>query len=178
MLRRHVYGLSLKSSAEYELTHLANEMAVPMCSERQKYLSRKARPSRVAIASVMSSITSLNASAQSVQQEHSINSVREIRAGLRACWISPPTKTPARVTVRLSLKRNGDILGQPLISYTNPDASDDERVALHAAVGAALAHCMPLPISEALGDIIAGRPINVKLGEGWKWRGATVRPDR
>jgi hypothetical protein len=31
-------------------------------------------------------------------------------------------------------------------------------------------------IATAHGDIIAGRPINVKLGEGWKWRGATVRP--
>jgi hypothetical protein len=132
----------------------------------------------IAIAAVMSNITPMNAMAQSAQSAHPINSVREIRAGLRACWISPPTRTPARVTVRLSLKRNGDILGQPLISYTNPDASNDERVALHAAVDAALAHCMPLTISEALGDIIAGRPINVKLGEGWKSRGATVRPDR
>jgi hypothetical protein len=130
------------------------------------------------IAAVTSSITSMNALAQSAQPERPINSVREIRAGLRACWISPPTRTPARVTVRLSLKRNGDVLGQPLISYTNPDASNDERVALHAAVDAALTHCMPLPISKALGDIIAGRPINVKLGEGWNWRGATVRPDK
>jgi hypothetical protein len=127
---------------------------------------------------IAAGMTSMNTSAQSAQPERPINSVREIRVSLRACWISPPTRTPPQVTVRLSLKRNGEILGQPLISYTNPDTSDDERVALHAAVGAALARCMPLPISEALGDIIAGRPINVKLGEGWKWRGATVRPDR
>ena len=124
---------------------------------------------------IAAGMTSMNTLAQSAQPERPINSVREIRAGLRACWISPPTKTPARVTVRLSLKRNGDILGQPLINYTNPDASDDERAALHAAVGAALAHCIPLPISEALGEIIAGRPINVKLGEGWKRRGDRTR---
>jgi len=132
-------------------------------------------PIAIVMAAVLSSIKSMNALAQSARPEHSINSVRD---GLRACWISPPTRTPPQVTVRLSLKRNGEILGQPLISYTNPDTSYDERVALRAAVGAALAHCMPLPISEALGEIIAGRPINVKLGEGWKWRGATVRPDR
>jgi hypothetical protein len=130
------------------------------------------------IAAVKSSITSMNALAQSAQPERPINSVREIRAGLRACWISPPTRTPARVTVRLSFKRNGGVLGQPLISYTNPGASNDERVARHAAVDAALTHCIPLPISEALGNIIAGRLINVKLGEGWNWRGATVRPDK
>jgi hypothetical protein len=129
----------------------------------------------IVIATVMSNIASKNTLAQSAKPEHPINSVREIRAGLRACWISPPTGTPPQVGVRLSLKRNGEILGQPLISYTNPDASDDERVALRAAVDATLARCMPLPISQALGDIIAGRPINVKLGEGWKRRGDRTR---
>ena len=86
---------------------------------------------------------------------------------------------PPQLTVRLSLKRNGEILGQPLISYQTPGASEDERAALHAAVAAALARCTPLPISDELGGILAGRPINVKLGEGWKRRGApTASPGR
>jgi hypothetical protein len=83
-------------------------------------------PIAIVMAAVLSSIKSMNALAQSARPEHSINSVRD---GLRACWISPPTRTPPQVTVRLSLKRNGEILGQPLISYTNPDTSYDERVA-------------------------------------------------
>jgi hypothetical protein len=60
------------------------------------------------------------------------------------------------------------ILGQPLISYENPHISEADRGALHEAVAAALARCTPLPISDALGGIIAGHPIHVKLGEGWK----------
>jgi hypothetical protein len=48
-------------------------------------------------------------------------------------------KTPPQVTVRFSLKRNGEILGQPLISYANLDTSEEERAALHAAVAAAFA---------------------------------------
>ena len=131
-------------------------------------------------AAIVSGIASIGASAQSVQAEHPINSVHEIRARLRACWISPAISAPPQVTVRLSLKQNGEILGQPLISYESPTVSEDERAALHAAVAAALARCAPLPISDALGGIIAGHPINVKLGEGWRRKGAgtTTPPDR
>jgi hypothetical protein len=130
---------------------------------------------------ILSCITFSGAPVQSAQPERPINSVREIRASLRACWISPAvTKAPPpQLTVRLSLKRNGEILGQPLISYQTPGASEDERAALHAAVAAALARCTPLPISDELGGILAGRPINVKLGEGWKRRAApTASPGR
>ena len=91
----------------------------------------------VVIAAVVSSIASMAALAQSTPREHPFNSVREIRAGLRRCWVSPPMRIPPKLTVRLSLKRNGEILGQPLISYTSPDTSEDERAALHAAVVAA-----------------------------------------
>ena len=122
----------------------------------------------IVIAAVVSVIASIDALAQSAQTEHPINSFREIRAGLRACWISPTMRTPPQVTVRLSLKRNGEILGQPFISYESPEASEDERTTLQAAVAAAVARCIPLPISDALGGIIAGDPIHMKLGEGWR----------
>ena len=128
---------------------------------------------------ILSCITFSGAPVQSAQPERPINSVREIRASLRACWISPAVTKAPQLTVRLSLKRNGEILGQPLITYQTPGASEDERAALHAAVAATLARCTPLPISDELGGILAGRPINVKLGEGWKRRGApTASPGR
>jgi hypothetical protein len=137
-------------------------------------------PIAIVIAAIVSGIASIGASTQSAGMEHPINSVREIRASLRACWISLEMSAPAQVTVRLSLRRNGEILGQPLISYENPHISEADRAALHEAVAAALTRCTPLPISDALGGIIAGHPIHVKLGEGWKWkRGApTVPPER
>src|SRR5208337_4013103 len=125
-------------------------------------------PIAIVIAAIVSGIASIGASTQSAGMEHPINSVREVRASLRACWISPEMSVPPQVTVRLSLKRNGEILGQPLISYENPYISEPDRAALHAAIAAALARCTPLPISDALGGIIAGRPIHVKLGEGWR----------
>ena len=137
-------------------------------------------PIVIVSAAIVSGIASIGTSAQSARVEHPINSVREIRASLRACWISPEMSVPPQVTVRLSLKRNGEILGQPLISYENAHIAEADRTALHAAVAAALVRCTPLPISDALGGIIAGHSIHVKLGEGWKRkRGApTVPPER
>jgi hypothetical protein len=127
---------------------------------------------------ILSCITFSGAPVQSAQPERPINSVREIRASLRACWISPAVTKAPQLTVRLSLKRNGEILGQPLITYQTPGASEDERAALHAAVAATLARCTPLPISDELGGILAGRLINVKLGgmeaqrsaDGFSWQ--------
>ncbi|MFZ1093115.1 MAG: hypothetical protein WAN75_28510, partial [Xanthobacteraceae bacterium] len=44
---------------------------------------------------ILSCITFIGAPVQSAQPERPINSVREIRASLRACWISPAvTKAP------------------------------------------------------------------------------------
>jgi hypothetical protein len=107
------------------------------------FLTRFKNPIAIVSAAIVSGIASIGASAQSAQVEHPINSVREIRASLRACWISPEMSVPPQVTVRLSLKRNGVILGQPLISYENPHISEADRAALHEAVAAALAPLHP-----------------------------------
>jgi hypothetical protein len=114
----------------------------------------------------------------SARAESSLNTVHEIYAALRACWVPPQDLAQAgvRVTVRLSFKRNGEVLGEPLIAYENPDATEDERSAIRAAVTATLQRCGQLPLSAELGDIIAGHPINVRLGEGWRRRGGTENP--
>jgi hypothetical protein len=69
---------------------------------------------------ILSCITFSGAPVQSAQPERPINSIREIRASLRACWISPAVTKAPQLTVRLSLKRNEEILGQPLITYQTP----------------------------------------------------------
>ena len=48
-----------------------------------------------------------------------INAVREVRAALRACWVPPSSgieHANTTISVRLSLKRNGEILENPLIT--------------------------------------------------------------
>jgi hypothetical protein len=105
--------------------------------------------------------------------EASLDTVHEIDAALRACWVPPAdvAQDKIQVTVRLSFKRNGEILGEPLIAYEAPGVAEGEREMIRMAVAAALQRCNPLPLSAALGDIIAGHPINVRLGEGWRRKG-------
>jgi hypothetical protein len=78
-------------------------------------------------------------------------------------------------TVRLSFKRNGEVLGEPLITYESYDATPDERTVLRGAVAVALTRCTPLQLSDALGNIIAGLPINLALGGEWKGREAPLK---
>jgi hypothetical protein len=112
----------------------------------------------------------LSADGGRAQAKSPLGTVHEIDAVLRSCWVPPADTAQGKiqVTLRVSFKRNGDVLGQPLIAYENPAASDDERKAIRAAVVSTLQRCSPLPLSAALGDIIAGHPINVRLGEGWR----------
>jgi hypothetical protein len=45
-----------------------------------------------------------------------ISTVREVRAALRACWVPPSSgiaHANTMISVRLSLKRHGEILGNP-----------------------------------------------------------------
>jgi hypothetical protein len=105
--------------------------------------------------------------------EDLLETVHQIHAALRACWVPPAdvAQDKIQVTLRLSFKRDGEILGEPLITYENPGIADDERKTIRMAVAAALQRCNPLPLSAALGGIIAGHPINVRLGEGWRRKG-------
>src|SRR4051812_24258682 len=89
-----------------------------------------------------------------------LNTMADIRQALRACWQPPPmseARSGMELTVRLSFKRNGDIFGAR-ITYQSPNVSDEERATYHRALLAALSRCSPLPLSESLGEAIAGRP--------------------
>jgi hypothetical protein len=94
-----------------------------------------------------------------------LNTIADIRQALRGCWQWPP-KSEARsgmeLTVRLSFKRNGEILGAR-ITYQTANVSDEERALYHGALLAALGRCSPLPFSESLGEAIAGQPITFHI---------------
>ena len=88
-----------------------------------------------------------------------LNTTADIRQALRGCWQWPPAseaRSGMELTVRLSLKRNGEIFGVR-ITYQTPGVSAEERALYHGALLAALARCSPLPLSASLGEAIAGR---------------------
>jgi hypothetical protein len=122
--------------------------------------------SAVLIALIASFLSIADAITYAELSDKLINSVREVRAALRACWVPPSSgiaHANTTISVRMSLKRNGEILGRPLITYTSPGISDDERRAYQAALDEALARCTPLPLSDTFGSIMAGHPINMRF---------------
>jgi hypothetical protein len=58
-----------------------------------------------------------------------INNAREVRAAVTACWnvlgdAAPPL---AQVSVRVSFDRDGNVFGQPRITYANPPPCPSPR---------------------------------------------------
>jgi hypothetical protein len=93
------------------------------------------------------------AAAQSSQLP--INTLDEVSAALRACWVPPAldqSRPGMQITVKMSFRRNGELFGQPRITFESVGASDDERLAYRIAVANMLKRCAPLPFTETLGS--------------------------
>jgi hypothetical protein len=104
--------------------------------------------------------------ANDTAEEHPLDSIREMFAALRACWVPPP-KDEARhgmeYTVRFAFKRDGEIVAPPRVTYASHDAPADVRGIYRDAVNAALKRCTPLHFSDGMGGAVAGRPIAIRF---------------
>jgi hypothetical protein len=88
-----------------------------------------------------------------------IDKLRDVGRAMQACW--KPTGTPhsgQEVTVRVSFKRNGEVLGQPRITHYHAGRQGENGQDFIQAVRDALVRCSPMPFSPSLGAAIAGRP--------------------
>ena len=92
-----------------------------------------------------------------------LNTIKDVFARLHSCWKPPPPSraNPIDITVVVSFNREGAILGQPKITHESEHATDNDRLIYRVAVMEALQRCTPLPLTEALGGAIAGRPFAV-----------------
>jgi hypothetical protein len=61
------------------------------------------------------------------------------------------------LTLRFAFRRNGTIIGDPAITYSRPPRTEPEQMRFIAALRAALKRCAPLPFSNQLGAVIAGK---------------------
>jgi hypothetical protein len=108
-----------------------------------------------------------------------VNTLSEVMAALRACWVPPPldqSRVGMQITVQMSFRRNGELLGQPRITFESPGASDDQRLAYRIAVAKMLKRCAPLPFTDALGNALAGRPFTIRFTDQRKFRQAERAP--
>src|SRR5580704_9211341 len=54
-----------------------------------------------------------------------LDTIRDLFGALRACWVPPPqdeARPGMQMSVRLSFKRGGQMIGAPRVTYTSPDA--------------------------------------------------------
>jgi hypothetical protein len=125
--------------------------------------------SRVAGAAVLTAsllVAPLLLASPSRAEPRSVDTLRELGPALTACWRAPPGSDGQEITVRFSLKRNGELLGQPRITYSRLSGGPEERRRFVGAALDALARCLPVRLSEGLGGTIAGRPLTIRFGAG------------
>lgn len=88
-----------------------------------------------------------------------IDRIGGIFQAIQACWRRPVGSgfSGQEITLRISFKRNGEVLGQPRITYYRPGTEKDQREPFTRSVREAFERCTPLPLTESLGAAIAGR---------------------
>src|SRR4029453_12882283 len=117
---------------------------------------------RIAGEALVSATLAGSAAAQSPPAP--INTVNELEAALLACWELPPieqSRPGMQITVLMSFKGNGELFGEPRITFQSREASEAERSAYRIAVAQTLKRCASLPFTEALGNAVAGQPLTM-----------------
>jgi hypothetical protein len=109
----------------------------------------------------------LMASISKVQaQSGQVDNFKEAFARLRTCWRPPPpsrANPDVEITVIVSFKRDGNILGRPKITYESENATDNDRIEYRIAVMETLQRCTPMPFTDAMGGAVAGRPFAIRF---------------
>jgi hypothetical protein len=103
--------------------------------------------------------------------EHRLDTIRDVYDALRACWVPPPqdeARPGMQMSVRLSFKRSGQMIGALRVTYASPDAPPESRSTYRDAIMAALDRCMPLRFTAGLGGAVAGRPIAIRYVDNRK----------
>src|ERR1700716_549718 len=111
------------------------------------------------------SVPSHDDAAKYQKPDHDLDTIGDLFAALRSCW-SPPPADAARqgmqMTVRVSFKRSGEIIGTPRLTFATQGAPADIRNTYLKAINASLSGCEPFKFTAGLGDVIAGRPIMIR----------------
>jgi hypothetical protein len=100
-----------------------------------------------------------------VVNKNKINQLRDVFKAVHACWRPPAGSgfSGQEITLRLSFKRSGEIIGKPRITFYKPGTVQDQREAFTRSVREAFERCTPLPFSEDFGAAIAGRPFTFRF---------------
>jgi hypothetical protein len=113
--------------------------------------------------SVFGFVLSVSAAGQGAPLRPPVNTLQEIGPALFACWRPPADAQNFEVTVRLSFKRSGEVLGKPMITFSRFNGELDDQKRILGAVLAGLAACTPLNLTPSFGEAIAGRIFTLRF---------------
>ena len=85
---------------------------------------------------------------------------------LTACFEAPAGSAGSEITVLVSLRRDGTVLGQPRITFAHLVGTPDGKRFFVAAALGALKACTPVAVTPALGGAGAGRPFAIRFRGG------------
>ena len=109
---------------------------------------------------------SAGSDAERTANDRKLDSIGDMFAALRACWVPPP-KDEARhgmeYTIRFAFKRDGQVIAPPRMTYATHDAPAALRGVYRETIDAALQRCTPLHFSAGMAGAVAGRPIAIRF---------------
>jgi len=94
-----------------------------------------------------------------------LNSWNDIFGALERCWIPPPlekSRPGTQITVMITLNRSGEVMGEPRFTFITPGTPPEIRTAYQLSVANAISRCTPMPLTQALGGAVAGRPFTIR----------------
>ncbi|MBX3597421.1 MAG: hypothetical protein KF874_07610 [Rhizobiaceae bacterium] len=97
------------------------------------------------------------------RQAEPVNTLEATGQALGRCWQAPPNSAGLEVTVRLALRSDGTLYGEPRITWLKRNGTEAQRRAFVAAVFRALDAALPIPFTESMGRIAAGRPMAIRF---------------
>ena len=92
------------------------------------------------------------------------NTLMDMRRVVGACLAHTPIASGSRVTIMFMVKRDGSIFGRPRISFAHLEGDEDARRRFLVDAERAVDSCMPVTVTTALGEAIAGRMFTITLG--------------
>ncbi len=104
--------------------------------------------------------------------EEPANSLRSMFGDLNRCLSMVRVAKGTDVTVQFQLNRRGALIGKPRVTHAQWGGDGADRNASAASIAGGFDHCLPAPITDALGGAIAGHMIV------YRFRGGGPREDK
>ena len=95
-----------------------------------------------------------------------VDTLKALYPALAACWRVPEGLERferAEITARLSLRRDGSVIGTPQVTFAKTPGDTKTRDILIRATLDAIARCTPVRLTPGLGGAIAGRPLALRF---------------